>query len=439
MTFLCKEGLVIVSIGSKIKNLRHEKGITQKELCGSYINRVVLGRIENDKMLPSLEQLNYIAKRLDVNVSYFMLEVNNIDIGYTEHSLKRNTELSEMYIKGDYYKIIKSTNDICRAYGSDDFNEKFYIGMSYYNLNIFYEAIKPLKKYVNKYLTSPKDIQEKYIINFIIVLNTLFKIMLKNKNFIKCESYLKIAIKYIHFYNADNSYVSFSIYNNLAFLYLKQCKFNEIVKLLEPFVITHKAIIYPYVLASIYLSLNIAYYNLNEYQNSIEAIKKAINLYQICDDDIQVGKCYFNYINVLRYSLKCEEALEVLNKCLQDYSSYTDLYNKFLLQEMVIYFNMQNYLKIKDIARHIDPNKLDKANKCDFNLIIGHIEHVYNKNDRRAYEYLIKVLEYYKKNNYNKDLYTILCDLYEITGNKHYRDEASECMGSIYKRKNVLT
>lgn len=428
-----------MSIGMKLKFLRHQNNLTQKELCGNYINRVILSRIENDKMLPSLEQLHYLSQRLNKDIDYFLSDAKCIDDIYTGKSIKEISKIFEMYQNGQYYEIIKAVDGTYEKTIIDDYDGNYYIGMSYFNLEIDYEATKLLKMYVNKYLHSNSDIQKKHVINFLTALNTLFKIMIKNENNKKCAAYLKVALKYINLYNADNVYVSFSIYNNLAYLYLKQDEFDNIIILLEPFLNSHKILIFTEVLASMYKALNIAYYNINNYEISIKAIKKAIYLYYINDDAFSAGKCYYNYINALRYSNKFDEAVDIVNKCLADYSNYIDLYQKFLLQKMILYFNTEKYNEVLNIAKLINPIKIDTANRYDYYFIIGHIEHTFNKNDKKAYGYLIKAEKHYKQNNYNDDLYTLLYDLYEITEDKLYRIEANNCMNSIYKRKNIIS
>ena len=59
-----------MEIGEKIKKLRTEKLMTQKELAGPEITRNMLSRIENGAAQPSLDTLRYIAKKLNVSVSY---------------------------------------------------------------------------------------------------------------------------------------------------------------------------------------------------------------------------------------------------------------------------------------------------------------------------------------------------------------------------------
>lgn len=53
-------------IGERIKNIRLQKMMTQKELCGTVITRNMLSCIENGSANPSVKTLEYIAERLNV-------------------------------------------------------------------------------------------------------------------------------------------------------------------------------------------------------------------------------------------------------------------------------------------------------------------------------------------------------------------------------------
>lgn len=59
-------------IGTKIKELRSAKMMTQQELAGDHITRNMLSRIENGFALPSLPSLLYIADRLSVTPGYLL-------------------------------------------------------------------------------------------------------------------------------------------------------------------------------------------------------------------------------------------------------------------------------------------------------------------------------------------------------------------------------
>lgn len=60
-----------ITPGSKIKMLRKEMGLTQKELCGDFITRNMLSLIESDSTLPSAKTLIFLGERLGVSPAYF--------------------------------------------------------------------------------------------------------------------------------------------------------------------------------------------------------------------------------------------------------------------------------------------------------------------------------------------------------------------------------
>ncbi len=63
-----------MNLGQKIKNLRIEKMMTQKELAGGEITRNMLSQIENGLAQPSLATVFYLAKKLSVPAGYLLSE-----------------------------------------------------------------------------------------------------------------------------------------------------------------------------------------------------------------------------------------------------------------------------------------------------------------------------------------------------------------------------
>ena len=61
-----------MTIGEKFKKLRLERKLTQNQLCGEFVTRNMLSRIEHDAALPSLETLKYLAGKLDIDPGYFV-------------------------------------------------------------------------------------------------------------------------------------------------------------------------------------------------------------------------------------------------------------------------------------------------------------------------------------------------------------------------------
>ena len=63
-----------MTLGQRIKNARIEKGMTQKQLVGDHITRNMLSKIENDSATPSVRTLEYLARKLELPVSYFVAD-----------------------------------------------------------------------------------------------------------------------------------------------------------------------------------------------------------------------------------------------------------------------------------------------------------------------------------------------------------------------------
>ncbi|WP_020007580.1 helix-turn-helix domain-containing protein [Salinicoccus albus] len=63
-----------MTLGERIKNLRKSQKLTLATLAGDEITKGMLSLIENDKSKPSMETLQYLAKRLDVSIGYLTQE-----------------------------------------------------------------------------------------------------------------------------------------------------------------------------------------------------------------------------------------------------------------------------------------------------------------------------------------------------------------------------
>lgn len=67
-----------MSVGSRIKELRKKRGMTQADLADGVITRGMLSRIENGTALPSLQSLQGIAEKLSVSSAFLLDEQSNL-------------------------------------------------------------------------------------------------------------------------------------------------------------------------------------------------------------------------------------------------------------------------------------------------------------------------------------------------------------------------
>ena len=101
-------------IGSKIKDLRSAKMMTQQDLAGDHITRNMLSRIENGFALPSLPSLLYIADRLGVTPGY-LLASEAEDFHYKK--MGRMPDILNTFSAGEW----RICQDLCAGLsGADD-------------------------------------------------------------------------------------------------------------------------------------------------------------------------------------------------------------------------------------------------------------------------------------------------------------------------------
>ena len=101
-------------IGTKIKDLRSAKMMTQQELAGDHITRNMLSRIENGFALPSLPSLLYIADRLSVTPGYLLASE---DEEFHYKKMGRMPDILNTFSAGEW-RICK---DLCSGLsGADD-------------------------------------------------------------------------------------------------------------------------------------------------------------------------------------------------------------------------------------------------------------------------------------------------------------------------------
>ena len=111
--------MIKTTLGTKIKNIRKIRKLTQSALTGDKVTRNMLSRIENGAANPSLDTLEYLANGLGVSVSYLLSDDD--DILFYEKKDKLN-KIYKAYEAKNYTACIKLINSL-----SDKDNELNYI------------------------------------------------------------------------------------------------------------------------------------------------------------------------------------------------------------------------------------------------------------------------------------------------------------------------
>lgn len=428
---------MINSVGSKIKVLRKEKKLTQAQLCGDKINRCVLSLIENNKMQPSISQLNHFCKILDVPVTHF---TSDIDYNKTIESIgiDDNSDLAKAFIfKENEYITKLYEHDSVQFNTIENINKYYYLGMSYYNLSIYKESILPLKKYINSFSKKPKSYQKLNISKYATALNTLSKIYMQRSNYTKAEEYLIKAYNFLTGHQESNSLIYCIVINNLAYVYNKTGQYKKTFTIINDFFNTHDNLSYRILAPQLHKAMNVACYNLGNYYEAIEHVEKSILLCTYENHYHELGRSYIDYINALRYSYRFPEATEIVEKCKKDFYDIKVLYRKFCMQELILYFNMRDYIKASKLLANIQFNSLQEMGKNNFSFISGHISFINNEYEK-ALKSLNKCEKYFLKNMYHYDLALVYDDLFAITGDKLYLDKKKASLSHDAIRRNVL-
>ena len=92
-----------MSIGEKIKTRRRELGLTQSKVAGEKISRNMLSLIESGNASPSLETLEYIAKKLKLRVEYLISSDIPLE---TFERIDHESEILNAYQRKDYEKVV---------------------------------------------------------------------------------------------------------------------------------------------------------------------------------------------------------------------------------------------------------------------------------------------------------------------------------------------
>jgi len=118
-----------MKIGEKIKQARVLKKLTQADVAGEGITRNMLSFIESGKASPSLETVEYLAKRLELPAAYLLSEENDLFF----YKKKERMPAIKNALEAGNYNIVVSL--ILGIDGSDD-ELNYILSMAYFNLGI---------------------------------------------------------------------------------------------------------------------------------------------------------------------------------------------------------------------------------------------------------------------------------------------------------------
>lgn len=121
-------------IGSRIRELRQKKGLTQKEAAGEQITRNMLSLIENGVSCPSVGTLLYLAGKLEVSPGYFFTSSPEEEKRYQKSAVI--DEMKQAFSGKNYMRCIEICSSFPTSYADDEIS--MLAAISYLKVAIFY-------------------------------------------------------------------------------------------------------------------------------------------------------------------------------------------------------------------------------------------------------------------------------------------------------------
>lgn len=90
-----------MELGQLLKQVRLEKGLSQRQVCGDVITRNMLSQIENGSAKPSMDTLRYLAGALGKPVGYFLQEESPVAAARQAFSAQEYKTALELLGQGD--------------------------------------------------------------------------------------------------------------------------------------------------------------------------------------------------------------------------------------------------------------------------------------------------------------------------------------------------
>jgi len=310
----------MLTLGQKIKSIRKEQGLTQAELVADRITRNQLSLIENGINNPSISTLEFLASRLNVPMAYFLS-----DDDFSMHKCQKLITKAEALLEaGEYTQVISEIEEFLKDINSQNDNTMLDLLGSIYALlgNAYFIVDKSKAKKILleavRYLESTDKVW--YLSRSCNYLGIIYDV---EDDLEKADYYLSKANNLITNVNLDNIMHKLNITCNIAYLYMRQERYTELIKFVDDnlkysnkYKIFHNYGILKMLIA-------VAYRYTYNYNQAIICTQKAIEFFQFSDDEPNKYKCYINLGIWYRLSYDYESSSKYLEMA-KKYFEYTE-------------------------------------------------------------------------------------------------------------------
>lgn len=393
-------------LGKKIKMLRKKAGLTQQQLSCDVLTRPSLSKIENGTLTPSLPQLQHIAAILNINLSVLLTEdLNEANISSTYDS----DYLETLFSQKNYFQIIDFVN-------ASDFISHYYLGMSYYKIDLKSEALKylePCEDLFNKQSEYNKVI---YVDKLAFALNALRRLKINRYSDEINYLYLKKAIEYLEKYKGQTYKIYYMLNNNVINYFLFNNDYKNVIEFATAFLRDNMDVNSPEVLAYTHINLSNAYFYLKNYDDCIIHLKKSIFFFEYISLYFDASECYINLFNAYIYRGDYNLCQDLLNHLL---NTITDqkLIEIYKVLELNLLYNTNKLNDILKKAPKVHYNGLRKKTRTDYYFILGRTSFLVG-NYSAAERYYKNCINSLKEMNRFLDISILYKNLYSINDKK---------------------
>ena len=425
-------------IGSKIRELRIKKDLTQVELAEGIMHRGVLIKIEKGLSDPSIEQLQKITKKLGSTIEFFISPEIQTELEFIVCSDKQY-KLLEMANRGEYEQIILiyiNSNKVKfkEEYG---FLYSYLVGISYWNMHDYRLALKFLNLFINRIEKAGSSIKKIYIIEYAESLNLIARINLFDKKTDEVEKYLLRARKSLAYNNKKTHVLYWSVCHNLASHYEDIVEYKKALTVLQEVISDNNIILHKIVTPAAHQTAAVIYMDLGDFYSAKEQLRKAISLYNYTGNVHQASLCKVNLIILMRTVKEYNEAFEFIEATLKESNPADQIYHIFELQKAFVMFNSGKIKDISKILKQLNYGKLRTKDRYNYLFLKG-ISYHEIKDFQKSIICLKKAKPFFEENKLYLDIIYMNNLLFHMSGKKAYLEESNQLSNLPFNTNFVL-
>ncbi|WP_035291041.1 helix-turn-helix transcriptional regulator [Clostridium sp. KNHs214] len=311
-----------LSIGEKIKRLRKELSMTQAELAEPEMTKGMLSHIENGHANPSMKNLQYIAKKLNTPIAYF-LQNEEEDAQYIDNNclpfnkILKELEEIDVFLRSNKFEAAKEkANNLLDIY---KFQEKsklyadilYRLGSCHVALSEFKEGTKIINlcceiyKYNRLYIDASRAYMK------------LCRETLEKYDYDKCRNILEEAQSLYDKSSSRDVFLEIKLLITQPAILFAKGEFQKAIEMCEKSIILSNENNIYYYIDDAYRIEAIIYLMREEYEKFLVNAHKAKQYGEFTDNKLNLAKIYHNYakyenkINKPCEALKYLELLEI--------------------------------------------------------------------------------------------------------------------------------